>query len=79
MKRRILAFSAAVICALSIVSLPATAQAMDRGMLYTESDEGGPVAHTERVKWYYRTNNGVLEKRLWSITYGHWITAWVPA
>lgn len=79
MKRRFLAFSAAVICALSLVSLPATAQAIHREALYTASDEGGIAPHSERVKWYFRTNNGVLEKRLWSITYGHWITAWVPA
>ena len=31
----------------------------------------------EETEWYYRNNNGVLEKRLWSITYGVWLTEWI--
>ena len=33
---------------------------------------------TEETRWYYRTNNGVREKRLWSITRGKWLTNWMP-
>lgn len=29
--------------------------------------------------WYYRTNNGKKERRLWSITEGKWLTNWMPA
>ena len=75
MKRRIFALAAAVVCTRSVLSMP-VANAVDRSPAYSEA--GGPVAHTEQTKWYYRMNNGVLEQRLWSITYGHWITAWVP-
>jgi len=33
---------------------------------------------TEELKWYYRYNEqGVLQKRLWSITYGYWMTDWI--
>ncbi len=32
----------------------------------------------EQTGWYYRDNNGVLEKRLWSYTYGKWLTDWIP-
>lgn len=32
----------------------------------------------EVTKWYYRTVDGVKEKRLWSVTYGYWITDWMP-
>ena len=33
--------------------------------------------HAEEVKWYYRDVNGRKQKRLWSRTYGHWITDWI--
>jgi len=42
----------------------------------TEQTEVQPRA--EQTKWYYRVNNGVLEKRLWSLTYGYWKTDWEP-
>lgn len=35
-------------------------------------------ARAEQTQWYYRLNNGVVEKRLWSITYGKWLTDWEP-
>lgn len=31
----------------------------------------------EEVAWYYRYVTGGIQKRLWSRTYGHWITAWI--
>lgn len=31
----------------------------------------------EQVSWYYRDILGGKQKRLWSHTYGHWITAWI--
>ncbi len=30
----------------------------------------------EEVVWYYRNYNGRLQKRLWSVTYGKWLTDW---
>ena len=36
------------------------------------------ILRAEQTEWYYRINNGVLEKRLWSITYGRWLTDWIP-
>lgn len=33
--------------------------------------------YAEKVSWYYRTVNGRAQKRLWSRTYGHWITDWI--
>lgn len=32
---------------------------------------------TEQTEWYYRIYNGNIEKRLWSITYGKWLTDWI--
>lgn len=31
----------------------------------------------EVVQWYYRYEDGRLQKRLWSFTYGYWITDWI--
>ena len=31
----------------------------------------------EETQWYYRTVNGIRQKRLWSITEGHWIGEWI--
>ena len=31
----------------------------------------------EKVRWYYRNHKGIKQKRLWSITYGHWKTDWI--
>lgn len=34
-------------------------------------------SRTSEVVWYTRTYNGKLQKRLWSITYGVWLTDWI--
>lgn len=31
----------------------------------------------EETTWYFRNNNGIIEKRLWSNTYGKWLTDWI--
>lgn len=31
----------------------------------------------EKISWYYRDVPGGKQKRLWSRTYGHWITDWI--
>lgn len=30
----------------------------------------------EQTEWMYRVVNGDLQKRLWSITWGKWLTEW---
>lgn len=30
----------------------------------------------EKTVWYYRTVNGRLQRRLWSLTAGEWLTDW---
>ena len=32
----------------------------------------------EETRWYYKTVDGVDYMRLWSITYGKWLTDWIP-
>ena len=36
------------------------------------------VTRAEQTVWYSRINNKRLEKRLWSLTYGRWLTEWIP-
>lgn len=31
----------------------------------------------EEVEWCYRKYDGKWQKRLWSITYGRWLTDWI--
>lgn len=31
----------------------------------------------EETMWYTRIKDGKLQKRLWSITYGRWLTDWI--
>ncbi len=41
---------------------------------YTE--DGGAVIYAEQTEWKYRVVDGKLQKRLWSVTYGEWLTDW---
>lgn len=44
---------------------------------FSTSDPGGPM-RPEETMWYYReTGDGLLQMRLWSITYGYWKTDWI--
>lgn len=35
-------------------------------------------SRAEQTVWFFRDNNGILEKRLWSLTYRKWLTDWIP-
>lgn len=40
--------------------------------------EDNIISRMEETEWFYRVNNGRLERRLWSITFGYWKTNWMP-
>ena len=44
-----------------------------------EEGNGEIQPRVEETKWYYKTVDGVVYMRLWSITYGKWLTDWMPA
>ena len=74
MKKRVLTAAVALLCALTLVSAgiaPAHAYVPSSG-------EDEAIVYAERVRWYYRTNHGVEEMRLWSVTRGIWLTDWFP-
>lgn len=38
----------------------------------------GEQTRAEETEWYYRiTGDGLVQMRLWSITYGYWKTDWI--
>lgn len=41
------------------------------------SETGEIQPRVEETIWYFRTVDGVKQKRLWSITYGVWLTDWI--
>lgn len=44
----------------------------------TAVDKSGEVStRAEETAWAYREYNGWYQKRLWSYTYGKWLTEWI--
>lgn len=43
----------------------------------TNAQNGEEITRVEEFKWYYRTYNGHCQMRLWSLTYGYWVTDWI--
>lgn len=41
------------------------------------AEDEGISPHVEETVWYTRTYNGMVQKRLWSITHGCWLTDWI--
>lgn len=39
--------------------------------------EPGESTRAEETEWYYRVYDGMLQARLWSITYRYWKTDWI--
>lgn len=68
---------AAVLIAASL-ALPITAKDIaDEAILQPiSSSEDGMMPYAEVTKWYYRMHNEKLQRRLWSVTYGKWLTEW---
>ncbi len=76
MKRIISFFCVFVLC---LCFLSATVFADCTIQEYTGFSASGSFeqSRVEETEWYYRINNGHYEKRLWSITYGKWLTDWI--
>lgn len=72
--KRLISLVLALIISLAI-SIPAFAAEPANSK---EGSDKVTVMRAEETQWYYRVYNGQKQKRLWSITYGYWITAWMP-
>lgn len=75
MKIRLIALVLAVVMIFSLFAFTVSAAADDQPTEGTSDGAGG--TRTEEVKWYFRIYNGVVQRRLWSVTYGYWLTDWI--
>lgn len=61
------------------LTVPAFADFVNDSMqdetVVVSSDTGG--TRLEETEWYYRIADGLFQKRLWSLTYGYWLTDWI--
>lgn len=78
MKRIIsLILSLLLLASVSVIAFADTdfeASSINEEVEVSESD--GPT-RAEETEWYFRTYLGRRQMRLWSITYGHWLTDWI--
>lgn len=74
--KKVFAFIFALMVCLSL-SFPAFADNIvtDDFADIVTSSEIQPLA--EETEWFVRIRNGMIEKRLWSYTYGKWLTDWI--
>lgn len=75
MKIRLIALALAVVMIFSLFAFTVSAAADDQPAEGTS--DGTSVTRAEEVKWYFRIYNGHGQKRLWSVTYGYWLTDWI--
>ena len=63
----------------AVLLLGSPVMAMDLPVADTEVtlDKYEEPTREEEYMWFYRTYNGRRQKRLWSITYGRWVTDWI--
>lgn len=79
MKKYIITAIAILLLTVSILPVSAAFEAEEPVSTIETVLNTGISSCADETQWYYRNNNGVLEKRLWSITEGRWLTAWMPA
>ncbi len=73
MKRLFVSCLAALILVFSVV--PAVASSVPAPVSVMEED---PTPRAEQTTWVFRTTeDGKNQMRLWSITYGRWLTDWI--
>ncbi len=74
MKRFLATISIFLLC--TLFSPVAYAETIEMEEMPTSSSEVA-VPFAEQREWVWRINNGYYEKRLWSHTYGKWLTDWI--
>lgn len=78
MKRFISLFLAIIICvSFSVSALADVIVSPDGSDIEIVEVKPGNSTRAEETMWYFRIVNGVRQMRLWSITYGKWLTDWI--
>jgi hypothetical protein len=66
-----------IITATMLMSMPVIAsEPIPESETMVEVGEEEPTRE-EELMWFFRTYNGMRQKRLWSLTYQHWVTDWI--
>lgn len=66
-----------IVLSISILAFADVLEAPDGSDVEIIAVESGDSTRAEETTWYYRVHNGILQKRLWSLTYGYWKTDWI--
>lgn len=77
MKRIITFLSVFILCFSILFSTPAFASCSKTGIVFAVAGDSVVSPCAEQTEWFFRIHNGYYEKRLWSITYGKWLTDWI--
>lgn len=72
-KKKPLLFIFAALLTMNVIATSAFAVASPKSAL----NDTIITPQSEQTEWIFRNNNGVIQKRLWSITYGVWLTDWM--
>lgn len=61
---------------LMVTALLSTGYMVHAQEINIDSTNGDVVIFAEETQWYYRTVDGRIQRRLWSLTWGKWLTEW---
>lgn len=79
MKLKRLLVSVMLVFVMCVSLLGTVASAAEYTPVPQTVSDGEITPMAEETVWYFRNYNGQLQKRLWSITEGKWLTDWMPA
>jgi len=78
MKRFIsLILALTVFLSISIVAHADKIDAPDGSEIEIVAVKPGDPMRAEETMWYFRVVDGIMQMRLWSITYRKWLTDWI--
>jgi len=78
MKRFISLLLALIMClSISVVAFADEIIPEEGAGLVAGSVRPGDSPRAEETTWFFRNNNGIMQMRLWSITYRKWLTDWI--
>ena len=73
-----LVLALALIPSISVVAYADTTEQPEKGEISAAVVVPDSSPQAEETGWFFRTtNDGLLQKRLWSYTYGIWLTDWI--
>lgn len=77
MKKRVLILALTSLLCLNLMAMPAFAAEAPENPVSAETNTEVVSPMAEETEWVYRINDGVWQKRLWSLTYAVWLTDWI--